>query len=104
MAKVSGYGAVAAALLAFPALAEESALTRFCALTEGGDEAREAVCLERQLRGALSVARYLDWAAANPGPDADHVRASVALCEDRWAPDQHLIDACLRARAGIAPP
>ena len=97
---------IAGLALAAPvwAVAEGSDAHRFCAMQWASDEPRRSECVRLQIAGAQSVVRYLDWAKASAGPDGRHVVGVFEFCRDRWSPDYHLVDACLRARALIAPP
>ncbi|MEL7464038.1 MAG: hypothetical protein AAFN79_08230 [Pseudomonadota bacterium] len=93
------------AALGHGALAEtRSAAHQFCAMQWASDQARMTDCVGRQIDGARSIVRYLDWAKASPGPDGRHVVDTFEFCSNRWSPDFHRVDACLRARALIAPP
>lgn len=86
------------------AAAERSAAHDFCAMQWASEPAMLNQCVSRQIAGAQSVVRYLDWAKASPGPDGQHVVDTFELCRSKWAPDYYLVDNCLRARALIAPP
>lgn len=100
-------GILAAAFMATVsgrASAQDSDAHRFCAMQWASDKERMSECVSRQIAGAQSVVRYLDWAKASPGPDGQHVVGVFEFCRDRWAPDYAMVDACLRARALIAPP
>ena len=48
---------------------ERSAAHEFCAMQWASDPPRMSNCVSRQIDGALSIVRYLDWAKASPGPD-----------------------------------
>ena len=89
---------------AAPATAQQSDAHQFCAMQWASDEAKRSQCVRRQIEGAQSIVRYLDWAKASPGPDGQHVIGVFELCRGKWAPDYYLVDNCLRARALIRPP
>lgn len=84
--------------------AQESHVHQFCAMQWASDEPKRDQCVRRQIEGAQSIARYLDWAKASAGPDGQHVTGVFELCRQKWAPDYYLVDNCLRARAMIRPP
>lgn len=90
--------------VAAPAAAQESHVHQFCAMQWASDEAKRSQCVRRQIEGAQSITRYLDWAKASAGPDGQHVIDVFEICRDRWAPDYYLVDNCMRARAMIRPP
>ena len=81
-----------------------SAAHDFCGMQWASDTAKMNQCVSRQIAGAQSIVKYLDWAKASPGPDGQHVVDTFELCREKWAPDFYLVDNCLRARALIAPP
>ena len=96
--------AIAVCCATSPLLAQESDAHRFCDMQWASEVEKRSACVRQQIAGAQNIVRYLDWAKVSPGPDGQHVVDTFELCQNRWAPDFHMVDQCLRARALIAPP
>ena len=83
---------------------ESSPAHQFCQMTSASDPAGFQTCVNQQIQGAQSIVRYMKWSQETGGPAGERVLQVMEFCRDRWMPDHHMTDNCLRARALIPPP
>jgi esterase/lipase len=85
-------------------VASASPVHDLCLMSWASDPDARRTCVEQQIEGAQTVARYLDWAKESAGADGRHVVETYELCQSMWLPDYSMMSACLKERAAIGPP
>lgn len=93
------YGAVAVGTAAVA-----SPVHDLCLMSWASEPDARRTCVEQQIEGAQTVARYLDWAKVSAGADGQHVVETYELCQSLWLPDYAMMASCLKHRAAIGPP